>query len=137
MLGHEMNAPRAFDLTVIGEDNGFLIPFELSRTLNWNASRVFFVAAEAGSLRGQHAHRKCRQAVIAAKGVLSIFGQSVLGPFQFLLENPHTVLEIPTFCWASEKFLTDGLMLVLAEMPYDEGDYIRNFDDYLMAIKSL
>jgi len=130
-----MNSPRLFNLPDFPESNGTLIPVEVHQLLGWCAQRIFYVHAGPSSVRGGHAHHSCRQAIIALAGSLLINGVGPGGDFEFELNAPNMLLEIPPMCWATEKFRTEGIMLVLAQTPYDESEYIRDYKNYETLIR--
>jgi len=100
------------------------IPFEIKR--------IFIVEAGAGQLRGKHSHRKCRQLLICSHGRVDV--RCTDGEWEkiFLLNEPSTALLIPSGIWAEQTYTQQSNTLtVLCDLPYDEDDYIRDFEQYL------
>jgi hypothetical protein len=53
------------------------------------------------------------------------------------LNRPFRGLHVHPGVWASEQDFSSGsICLVLASEGYDEGDYIRNYNDYLDYLKT-
>ena len=53
------------------------------------------------------------------------------------LDTPQVGLHIPPMVWGIQyRFSADAVMLVLASDTYDAADYIRNYDDFLAAVKA-
>ena len=55
---------------------------------------------------------------------------------EILLDGPNIGLYVPPMVWALQyKYSTDGLLLAFASLPYDPNDYIRDYDDFLAAVR--
>ena len=53
------------------------------------------------------------------------------------LDRPDLALEIGPMVWHEmHDFSPDCVMLVLADAPFDESDYIRNYDAFLNAVEA-
>jgi len=100
------------------------VPFDINR--------VFYIYdVPAGKDRGAHAHRECWQFIIAASGALKVTVNDGKEEKTVTLDRPFFGLLVPPGIWAHEHSFTSGaLCLVLASHPFDEKDYIRNFDEY-------
>lgn len=74
-------------------------------------------------VRGGHAHKKCKQLLIAACGaVLVTTGDGK----NYVLDNPAEGLYVPPKHLLWYRFLMDGTtLLVLASEKFDKEDYIR------------
>ena len=54
------------------------------------------------------------------------------------LDDPSRGLILPPMVWHEmADFSPDSVLLVLADAPYDEGDYIRDYDDFLRLARSV
>jgi hypothetical protein len=54
-----------------------------------------------------------------------------------VLDDPATGLLLPPMVWHEmSHFSADCVLLVAASAPYDEGDYIRDYRDFLAAAGS-
>lgn len=95
-------------------------------------ARVYFLhGVPAGAERGGHAHRRLRQAIIALSGsfVLRCHDGESWGERE--LSDPSQAILIPPMTWRELKGFSEGAVcLVLASDPYEESDYIRNFDEF-------
>ena len=57
------------------------------------------------------------------------------GKQSFLLNHPYQGLLVNTDIWRSlDDFSSGAVCLVLAEDPFDEGDYIRDYKEFLYYI---
>ena len=101
-------------------------------------NRVFYsYDIPGGEDRGAHAHMKCHQFLIAASGSFEVVLDDGTNKRTVQLNRPFWGLHIPPGIWASEQGFSSGsICLVLASEGYSEGDYIRNYDDFLEYLKT-
>jgi dTDP-4-dehydrorhamnose 3,5-epimerase-like enzyme len=82
-------------------------------------------------IRGNHAHRKCKQFFIPIHGTCEIEIIHKRGEQVASLDNPRRGLFVPEMCWVRvTEFDKDTVLLVLASEPYDTKDYINDFEDF-------
>lgn len=125
------------DLGQIGFDKGNLTVIEGNSNFPFEPKRVFYLYdIVGGESRGAHAHKECHQFLVAASGSFEVLLDDGQYKRQIFLNHPNIGLHIPPGVWASEmNFSSGAICLVLASHPYDEKDYIRNYDDYLNYVK--
>lgn len=125
------------DLGQIGFDKGNLTVIEGNSNFPFEPKRVFYLYDIAGGeSRGAHSHYECHQFLVAASGSFEVLLDDGKYKRQIFLNRPNIGLHIPPGVWASEiNFSSGAICLVLASHPYNEKDYIRNYDDYLEYIK--
>lgn len=117
------------------EENGGLIVIEGLKDLPFNISRVFTVRAPIGSIRGQHAHKKCTQFLTCPFGNVQLLCEDGEKSVEFTLDNPSVGVLIPPGIWAQQTYLTENSVLnVFCDLPYDDQDYIRNYEQYKLYI---
>lgn len=118
--------PRG-NLTVTeGENN---IPFAIKRTY-W----VYDVPA--GESRGGHAHKECKEFLVAISGSFSVTLDNGKEKKTFLLNHPYQGLFIDMNIWRTlDDFSSGAVCLVLASERFEEEDYIRDYNDYLEYVK--
>jgi dTDP-4-dehydrorhamnose 3,5-epimerase-like enzyme len=101
--------------------------------LPWAPQRIYWLSNFVkGSTRGNHAHKTLSQIFVAVSGSVQIEIYQGIQRMSFNLSQGSSGLLLEPGAWriisnASE----DALVMVLADAPYDESDYIRNLDDYL------
>ena len=117
------HSDRKGNLSVV--ENGKDVPFEVER--------VFYLYdIPGGESRGAHAHKKCHQLLVAVSGSFEVTLDDGRNKRTVLLNRPFYGLHIPPGIWAAEQGFSFGsICLVLASEKYDEGDYIREYGDYL------
>lgn len=123
--------PSWTNLTGISDEEGSLRILELP----FHAKRTYFIqGVPQGLKRGFHAHRSLRQIFFAPQGS---FDLELTTPFKketFVLNAAdRKALIVPPGYWrVISNFTGDATCMVLASHHYDEEDYIRNFDDYVL-----
>jgi hypothetical protein len=97
-------------------------------------NRVFYIYdVPSGESRGAHAHYNCHQLLVAITGALKVDLFDGLNHRIVNLNKPNIGLHIPPGIWASEFDFSGGaICLVLASHEFEEGDYMRNIDNYLL-----
>lgn len=56
---------------------------------------------------------------------------------EYLLDSPGIGLYIPPFVWGAQfGHSMDCVMLVLASDVYEEGEYIRDYSEFLECVKA-
>ena len=82
--------------------------------------------------RGNHAHKKLQQLIVAVSGIIEFtLTDSSNTQQKFILNNPNIGLYIPNGYWRDIKFSHNAVLLCLASEKYDEKDYIRDITDFL------
>lgn len=126
------SAPKLLALQKVLNPNGLMVIAEGLKNIPFEIKRVFIIKAGNGDVRGLHAHRECSQLLICSDGEVEI--RCTDGEWEkiFLLNEPSTALLIPSGIWAQQTYLQQSNTLtVLCDLPYDEDDYIRDFEQYL------
>lgn len=117
-----------FDVQELREDNGVLAFIELPIF----ACRTFYVyGVRVGDIRGNHAHKECEQFLICISGIVSITCDDGKNRKVYTLDSSLKGLYIPPMIWAEQFYHSSDTMLVgLASHPFDEEDYIRNYEEF-------
>lgn len=117
---------------------GSLSVLEFVRDLNFEVKRVYYVYdAYVGTIRGRHAHKKLQQLLICVKGVIKIDVDNGEKSASTILDNASVGLWVAPKLWHTMEWLESGsVLLVMASLPYDESDYIRDYTKFLEWIKN-
>ena len=111
------------NITVV--ENNTTIPFEVKRT-------YYLYDVPGGESRGGHAHKKLSQLIIAASGSFRVTLDDGNVKRSFLLNRPYQGLYIVPGIWRElDDFSSGSVCLVLASMPYEVEDYIRDYNEFL------
>ena len=117
------HSDRKGNLTVV--ENGETLPF--------NVKRVYYLYdVPGGESRGAHAHKELSQLIIAASGSFTVTLDDGEVKRTFLLNRPYQGLYIVPGIWRTlDDFSSGSVCMVLASHGYDEGDYIRSYQEFL------
>ena len=111
--------------SVTAQGMGTLSVFEGSHDVPFDIKRIYYIHnAPKGTHRGGHAHKALRQ-VLWCRETADV-----------LLDNPDKGLIVEHYMWREmiwEK--KDSILCVAADSYYDESDYIRDYDEFLEAVK--
>ena len=99
----------------------------------YDVKRVYWVYdVPAGESRGGHAHKECRELIIAVSGSFSVTIDNGREKETFHLNHPWQGLLVETGVWRTlDDFSSGAVCLVRASHPFDESDYIRDYSEYL------
>jgi uncharacterized RmlC-like cupin family protein len=113
---------------------GNLSPIEGLKDIPFEIKRVFYIYdIPGGESRGAHAHKECHQLLFAVSGSFDVVVQDGLNHRRITLNRPNIGLYIPPKIWAAEtNFSSGAICLVIASHDYNENDYIRNYEEYLL-----
>lgn len=128
---------KVFDLGKIENDRGNLTVVQSLETIPFDIKRVFYLYdIPGGEARGAHAHKACHQFLVAASGSFEVVLDDGHEKRIVYLNRPFKGLHIPPGIWAAEQEFSSGAVcLVLASEPYEETDYIRDYEDYLKHVQ--
>ena len=74
----------------------------------------------------------CREFIIAVSGSFTVTLDNGRDKQSFLLNHPYQGLLVETDTWRTlDDFSSGAVCLVLAEDPFEENDYIREYTEFL------
>lgn len=100
--------------------------------LPYAIKRVYYLHdVPSGAYRGGHAHKECKELLIAVSGSFEVVLDNGSTKERVMLNKPNQGLLIDVNIWRElENFSSGAVCLVLASHEYDEDDYIRNYETY-------
>jgi len=125
---------RLINLPLIESDRkGRLTPIYNSVHIPFDIKRAYYLYdVPAGSERGGHAHRELQQLIISISGSFDVVIKDGEREKTFSLNRPFYGLYMPRQLWRElTNFSAGSICLVLASLPYDEQDYIRDYEQFL------
>jgi hypothetical protein len=130
---------KLIDLTKIIDPRGNLTVAQQLKDIPFQVSRVYWVYdVPSGESRGGHAHKHCREFIVAVSGSFTVTLNDGSEKHTFLLNHPYQGLLVNTNVWRTlDDFSSGAVCLVLAEDSFLEEDYIREYEDYLDYLKCL
>lgn len=115
--------PRG-NLSVIEKD---IIPFEIKRV-------YYLYDVPSGAERGGHSHKQQKEFLIALSGSFDVILNDGEQEKTVTLNKPNQGLLIETEIWRELKNFSSGAVcLVIASDVFDEEDYIRDFDEFILS----
>jgi oxalate decarboxylase/phosphoglucose isomerase-like protein (cupin superfamily) len=124
---------RLIDLPKIIDPRGNLTIAEQMKYVPFAVKRVYWVYdVPSGESRGGHAHKVCREFIVAVSGSFTVTLDDGKETKTFLLNHPYQGLLVETGIWRTlNDFSSGAVCLVLASELFEEEDYIREYDEYL------
>ena len=118
------------------DPNGDLVVLEsMTGVVPFSIARVFNVRAKIDSVRGHHAHKYCTQLLVCSNGALEVTCDDGCNKEKFILDDSSIGLLISPRVWAEQKYLqNDTVLTVLCDQAYDEGDYIRDYGEFMNCV---
>jgi hypothetical protein len=130
---------RIIDLPKIIDPRGNLTVAEQLKNVPFEVKRVYWVYdVPSGECRGGHAHKQCREFIVAVSGSFTVTLNDGKEQATFLLNHPYQGLLVETNIWRTlDDFSSGAVCLVLASEPFEEEDYIREYDEYIEYLECL
>lgn len=128
---------RLIDLPKITARQGNITPVEGNKDIPFDIERVYYLYdVPGGESRGGHAHKKLQQLIVSVMGSFDVILDDGQRKKTVRLDRAYYGLYIPNMIWRElENFSSGGICLVLASLPYDENDYIRDYNEFLRKKK--
>ncbi len=126
-----------FDLPKISDPRGNLTFIEGGTHVPFDIERVYYLYdVPGGAERGGHAHKCLEQLIIAISGSFDVVIDDGYTKKRIHLNRSHSGLYICPMIWRElDNFSSGSVCMVLASQIYDEGDYYRNYEEFLKATK--
>ena len=130
---------KMITLRKIVDPRGNLTVAEQLKDILFQVRRVYWTYDVPGGIsRGGHAHKHCREFIVAVSGSFTVTLDNGNNKQSFLLNHPYQGLLVETNVWRTlEDFSSGSVCLVLAEDPFEEEDYIREYSEFQEYIKCL
>ncbi len=130
-----VNGVQVHTFNSIADMRGSLTVGEFEREIPFIPKRYFLVYdVPTAETRGEHAHLKCHQFLIAVKGRVHVVADDGKHREQFVLDCSNKGLYLPPMTWGIQyKYSEDAALLVFASDYYDPEDYIREYDTFIKA----
>lgn len=100
------------------------IPFEIVRS-------YCIYDVPGGQFRSGHAYRTQQEFIVALSGSFDVVFTDGEQERTITLNRSYNGIYVPPMLWRQlTNFSTNSVALVLASIPFDESDYIRDFEEY-------
>jgi UDP-2-acetamido-3-amino-2,3-dideoxy-glucuronate N-acetyltransferase len=136
--GTSLRGVNVHRMHYVEDMRGNLSVGELGRDVPFDVKRYFLVYdVPNAEVRGEHAHLRCHQFLIAVKGSLHVVVDDGQRREEIVLDRPSLGLHVPPMVWGIQyRYSADAVLLVLASEHYDAADYIRDYDRFLALVES-
>ncbi len=127
-----MEEAHIIQLPKNGDRRGNLSVIEQMDRIPFKIERAFWIYdVPGGEFRGGHAYREAEEFIVALSGSFDVVVDDGTRKQVFSLNRSYYGLYIPKRMWRGmENFSTNSLALVLSSTPYDEADYIRDYEEF-------
>lgn len=100
----------------------------------FDVRRIFYLYdVPADADRGGHSHFAAQELIIAMSGSFDVvLDDGKNAPRRFTLNRPYNALYVPAGIWRTlDNFSGGSVSAVLTSHPFDEADYVRDYDRFL------
>ena len=125
--------PKIIQFPKIGNSSLGYISLAENETLPFEVRRIYWTYFTPEDVeRGGHAHYHLEQILVAVAGKITVNTEMPDGvKLNIILDSPNKGLLIPKLCWRELKYSHNAVQMCIASIEYDEGDYIRDYQDFL------
>ena len=129
-----INDCKTIELPKIHDTRGNLSVIE-NDVIPFNFKRVYYLYdVPSGAERGGHAHKNLFQFLIPLSGSFDVVLNDGKNEVIYSLNKPNVGLLIVPEIWRElQNFSSGSICLVLASAVFDEADYIREFNNFLLS----
>lgn len=129
-----MSLIKTVELPAFGDGRGDLVSIEECQNVPFTIKRVYCLYNLGNHPRGMHAHRNLLQLAFCVHGSCRFVLDDGNKRESIVLSRPTEGLLIGNLVWREmHDFSDDCVIMVLASEHYDEADYIRDYDNFLVA----
>lgn len=131
-----MNRPQIIDLPKLPDRRGNLSFIEEHTHIPFRIERAYWIYdVPGGEERGGHAYHENEEFIVALSGSFDVVVDDGISRSVFPLNRSYSGVYVPEGCWRElNNFSTNSLALILASTPYDETDYIRDYEEFSNSV---
>lgn len=128
---------KIIQLPKIEDARGNLSFIEGGQHIPFDIKRVYYLYdVPGGSDRGSHAHKNLHQFIVAMSGSFDVVLDDGRDKKRFHLNRSYYGLYVCPMMWRYlDNFSSGAVCMVLASSHYNEADYIRDYDEFVIAVK--
>jgi dTDP-4-dehydrorhamnose 3,5-epimerase-like enzyme len=126
---------KLIELPKIADPRGNLTFVEGGEHIPFDIQRVYYLYdVPGGAERGGHGHKELHQLIIAMSGSFDVVLDDGRNKKRIHLNRSYSGLYVCPMIWRElDNFSSGSVCMVLASNLYDESDYYRDYDEYLIA----
>lgn len=128
---------RLIELPKISDPRGNLTFIEGQRHAPFEFKRIYYLYdVPGGSMRAGHGHKALHQLMVAMSGSFDAELSDGYNKVKYHLNRSYFGLYIAPMIWRElDNFSSGSVCMVLASEYYDEDDYFRDYNQFLMAAR--
>lgn len=128
-----LNEVKIINLPKIEDPRGNLSIIEEEKDIPFKIERTYWIYdVPGGEIRGGHGYKENQEFIVALSGSFDVVVDDGKEEKTFSLNRSYYGIYVPKVLWREmNNFSTNALALVLSSTPYDEWDYIDNYEDFL------
>lgn len=129
---------RLIEFPVVHDARGDLTFIEGGRHVPFAIARVYYLYnVPVDAERGGHAHKAVQQVLFALSGSFRVRIDDGHERTEHWLRDPRRGLFIDSLIWREmDSFSQGSVCLVLASLPYDAAEYIRDYAEFLKMARA-
>jgi len=134
MSGMTINDIKVIQLPKIIDERGNLTFIEGENHIPFKIKRTYMIYdVPGGEIRGSHAYKELDEVIISLSGCFDLVVDDGHNVKTFTLNRSYNAIYVPHGLWRTlQNFSTNALCLVLASTEYNENDYIRDYNDFVI-----
>lgn len=123
---------RWISIAGVSDQRGRLNFIEIGKGLTFPPRRIFWLhGVPAGHRRGRHGHREAQLVIVALAGGCQVHLDDGRVKETVALGDPGKGLHVGPLIWHElADFSAGAAILVLASMPYEDAEFIRDYDEF-------
>lgn len=127
---------KIIDFAPLGDHRGSMVAVEAEINVPFEIKRVYYIFnTQKDVARGFHAHKYLKQVAICVTGRCRMLLDDGTERAEVWLNSPTKGLLIESSIWREiYDFSPDCVLLVFANLHYEESDYIRNYGDFIKYV---
>lgn len=127
-----LNDIQIINLPVVEDVRGNLA-FIQEGAVPYAFKRIYYLFdVPSGAQRGGHSHKEQHEILIALSGSFDVVVDDGINKQTYSLNKPSKGLHIVDGIWRElQNFSSGAVCLVIAQDVFDEGDYIRGYEEFL------
>ena len=132
-----MQQPKIIDLPKFTDPRGNLSFLENDNQIPFKIARSYWIYdVPGGETRGGHAFKENDEFIVALSGAFDVVLDNGKEKQKFQLNRSYYGLYVPKGWWREmENFSTNSVAFILSSIPYDENDYIRDYDEFKSLVR--